>query len=143
MRIWSIHPKYLDKIWLVAGWRETLLAKNVLEWNTKWYKNHPQLERFKKLDNPLFWINKYLQELYNEASFRWYKFDKNKFEKIDKNIKIKITSGQIKYEFEHLLKKLEIRDKAKFELIKNIKNIEVCDIFEVVPWEIEIWEKIN
>ncbi|HRQ69172.1 MAG TPA: pyrimidine dimer DNA glycosylase/endonuclease V, partial [bacterium] len=27
MRIWSIHPKYLDNIGLVALWRETLLAK--------------------------------------------------------------------------------------------------------------------
>lgn len=31
MRIWSIHPKYLDTKGLVALWRETLLAKHVLE----------------------------------------------------------------------------------------------------------------
>ena len=31
MRIWSLHPKYLDAKGVVALWRETLLAKNVLE----------------------------------------------------------------------------------------------------------------
>jgi hypothetical protein len=30
MRIWSLHPKYLDSKGLVALWRESLLAKNVL-----------------------------------------------------------------------------------------------------------------
>lgn len=41
MRIWSVHPQYLDAKGIVALWRETLLAKNVLEGNTKGYKNHP------------------------------------------------------------------------------------------------------
>ena len=35
MRIWSLHPKYLDAKGLVALWRETLLARNVLENKTK------------------------------------------------------------------------------------------------------------
>jgi len=53
MRIWSLHPKYLDAKGLVALWRETLLAKNVLEGKTTGYRNHPQLERFKRTDNAI------------------------------------------------------------------------------------------
>ena len=60
MRIWSLHPKYLDSKGFVALWRETLLAKNVLEGKTKGYKNHPQLERFKNCQYPLEAINSYL-----------------------------------------------------------------------------------
>lgn len=30
MRIWSLHPSYLDAKGLVALWRETLLAQKVL-----------------------------------------------------------------------------------------------------------------
>lgn len=52
MRLWSLHPKCLDTKGLLACWRESLLAKKVLEGNTKGYKNHPQLIRFKKLKNP-------------------------------------------------------------------------------------------
>ena len=48
MRLWSVHPKYLDSKGLVALWREALLAKQVLEGGTKGYRNHPQLDRFKK-----------------------------------------------------------------------------------------------
>lgn len=30
MRIWSLHPKYLDSKGLIALWRESLLAQKVL-----------------------------------------------------------------------------------------------------------------
>jgi hypothetical protein len=79
MRIWSLHPKYLDSKGLVALWRETLLAKNVLEENTKGYTNHPQLIRFKSSQNPLAYINLYLSTIFEEASLREYNFDKSKF----------------------------------------------------------------
>jgi len=45
MRIWSLHPKYLDRLGLLACWRETLLAQKVLRGKTKGYRNHPQLLR--------------------------------------------------------------------------------------------------
>lgn len=53
MRIWSLHPKYLDTKGLVALWRETLLAQHVLSGKTKRYKNHPQLARFKNVNTRL------------------------------------------------------------------------------------------
>ena len=43
MRLWSIHPRYLDSMGLVALWREALLAQAVLRGETKGYKFHPQL----------------------------------------------------------------------------------------------------
>jgi hypothetical protein len=67
MRIWSIHPKYLDTKGLVSLWRETLLAKNVMEEKTIGYKNHSQLIRFKNSDNPLHGINQYLAAVYQES----------------------------------------------------------------------------
>jgi hypothetical protein len=66
MRIWSLHPEYLDTKGLVSLWRETLLAKKVLEGKTEGYKNHPQLIRFKKSDNPLKHINQYLMKVNSE-----------------------------------------------------------------------------
>jgi hypothetical protein len=46
-RIWSLHPRYLDRQGLTAGWREGLLAQKVLTGTTKGYRNHPQLRRFR------------------------------------------------------------------------------------------------
>lgn len=37
MRLWSLHPKYLDAQGLVALWREALLAKAVLGGRTRGY----------------------------------------------------------------------------------------------------------
>ncbi len=48
MRLWSLHPKYLDRQGLLAVWREGLLAQKVLQGKTKGYKNHPQLKRFQQ-----------------------------------------------------------------------------------------------
>ncbi len=79
MRIWSLHPKYLDTKGLVALWRETLLAKNVLEGNTKGYKNHPQLKRFKNSEYPVQVINQYLSAVYLESLTRGYHFNIAKF----------------------------------------------------------------
>ena len=43
MRLRSLHPSMMDTKGLVALWRESLLAKNVLENKTKGYKNRPKL----------------------------------------------------------------------------------------------------
>lgn len=43
MRLWSLHPQYLDAKGLVALWREGLLAQAVLAGQTRGYKRHPQL----------------------------------------------------------------------------------------------------
>ena len=143
MRIWSVHPKYLDAKGIVALWRETLLAKNVLEGNTKGYKNHPQLIRFKSIEKPLEAINQYLAEVWDEATRRGYNFDRNKIDFDFKKIKIEVTTGQMQYEFNHLLKKLEQRDPERFNQFENLKMVDCAEIFEVKEGEIEKWEIIS
>lgn len=140
MRLWSLHPKYLDTKGLVALWRETLLAKNVLEGKTKGYKNHPQLIRFKEMENPVEAIHQYLAEIWKEADKRGYKFDKSKinWEFVSQNIKV--NDGQMVYEFKHLLRKLEIRDTSQFYKLKDLESIDPAEIFTVIPGEIEKWE---
>src|SRR4029079_5933779 len=104
MRIWSLHPKYLDAKGLVALWRETLLAKKVLQNKTRGYKHHPQLTRFRKAKNPLAAINQYLLFIYREAEKRKYTFDKNKIGRTALKSKLAVTTGQIEYEIMHLKK---------------------------------------
>ena len=140
MRIWSLHPKHLDAKGLVALWRETLLAKHVLEGRTKGYKNHPQLIRFKNQKEPLAAINNYLKIIYNEASSRGYHFDQTKFNVISTNIKITVTQGQMKYEIEHLQAKLRKRDLKKFKENRVGKNFDLHPIFRLIKGEVEEWE---
>ena len=52
MRLWTLHPKYLDRAGLVALWREALLAQAVLRGATRGYRRHPQLIRFQNHEEP-------------------------------------------------------------------------------------------
>ncbi len=142
MRIWSLHPKYLDSKGFVALWRETLLAKKVLEGNTKGYKNHSQLVRFKALADPNNAINYYLSELYAHSVERGYNFNKDKFCHDAYPIMMEVTDKQLAYEFAHLLNKLEVRDEPRFEELKSLSEIEPHPMFQVVTGEIESWEVV-
>lgn len=143
MRLWSIHPEYLDAKGLVALWRETLLAKNVLEEKTKGYKNHPQLIRFRAQENPLDAIHFYLSEIYNEAQKRKYQFDAEKFTLPKQMIQIPVNEGQIAYEFDHLLRKLEARDRPKWEIVKKTKRIQLHPLFVARTGDVEPWEVLS
>jgi hypothetical protein len=142
MRIWSIHPKYLDSKGLVALWRETLLAKNVLENKTKGYKNHPQLNRFKGSKKAVDCINQYLWEVYKEAEKRNYNFNKTKIAQNYRPITLTVTTGQLDFEIKHLKAKLKLRDGEKLKELTAVKNFESHPLFTIIEGEIESWEKI-
>jgi hypothetical protein len=141
MRLWSLHPKYLDKLGLLGLWREGLLAQKVLLGKTKGYKNHPQLIRFKRTRDPILYIGTYLYYVYLEGKRRGYNFNKDKIIKYDLKLKMPVTIGQINFEFKHLLEKLKVRDMKKYEEIKNEKIIEPNPIFYIIDGDIEEWEK--
>ncbi len=140
MRLWSLHPKYLDAKGLVALWREALLAKKVLEGKTKGYRHHPQLERFKKTKNPVAAINQYLSEIYYEASGRKYNFDMRKIDRDFKKSELTVTSGQLDYEVKHLLNKLQTRDIIRYKELKAISTYDAHPLFKLVKGDIEEWE---
>lgn len=143
MRLWTLHPKFLDSKGLVAVWREGLLAKKVLQGKTKGYINHPQLERFKKHPRPLEAINAYLLVIWEESRARGYCFDKKKISPIAGSLtKIPTTLGQLDYELNHLKNKLQIRDKKLFEKIMNLRNPQAHPLFETIAGGVEEWEKI-
>ncbi len=140
MRLWTIHPVYLDSKGLVALWREGLLAQNVLAGHTVGYKNHPQLHRFKDTTNPTGAIASYLRYVFQEAVQRRYRFDKSKIMNKRLKGKIKVTQGQVEYERSHLAKKLKKRDPVKFKQLCDIKTIDIHPIFIRVQGGIEEWE---
>ena len=74
MRIWSLHPQYLDARGLVALWREALLAQAVLSGRTNGYRHHPQLLRFRAQASPVGSIAEYLRVVHDDALNRDYRF---------------------------------------------------------------------
>jgi hypothetical protein len=143
MRIWSLHPKYLDTTGLVALWRETLLAKHVLEGKTNGYKNHPQLNRFKNSKQPIDNINHYLSIVFKESLERQFSFGKEKVTWKFKREVLTVTDGQLIYELKHLLNKLKKRNPSKYKEFRNLDVIDPHPLFKVIEGEIEDWESIN
>src|SRR5262245_37397839 len=105
MRLWSLHPSYLDAKGLVACWRESLLAKAVLSGRTRGYRSHPQLHRFRSHRDPIAAINEYLRALYNEAVVRGYEFDRRKLGRTRTSRRIAVRSDQVRFELQHLSRK--------------------------------------
>ncbi len=141
MRIWSLHPKYLDTKGLVAVWREGLLALHVLSGKTKGYTKHPQLQRFKNHQTPIEALTEYLHYIVDEAETRNYKFDRRKLQPRKMVPSLTVTTGQLDYETRHLLEKLLIRDQEKFAMLKKVSQLAAHPLFVVIEGEIEHWEK--
>jgi len=141
MRLWSFHPSYLDAKGLVALWREALLAKNVLAGWTRGYRHHPQLSRFRNVADPAGAINAYLFYVWREATGRGFNFNKRKIGPVARGPKLNVNRGQIRFEFGHLMKKLERRDPRRYAEIASVKTIRPHPAFRVVGGGVEGWEK--
>ncbi|MFZ1721024.1 MAG: pyrimidine dimer DNA glycosylase/endonuclease V [Microgenomates group bacterium] len=142
MRIWSLHPQYLDTKGLVALWREGLLALAVLSGRTKGYTKHPQLQRFQEHESPIGAIANYLHFIVDEAAQRNYNFDRQKLLPPQVVPKIYVTSGQLEYECNHLKAKLRQRDPVKLLMLEQKSPLLSHPFFEVTEGEVESWEKI-
>lgn len=141
MRLWSLHPKYLDPQGLVALWREALLAKAVLRGETRGYRSHPQLERFKNHTTPLAAISLYLQAIYAEAVARGYAFDKSKIQVTAEPATLVVTSGQLDYEWTHLMNKLKVRNSVLYQKWHETITPEPHPMFKVQVGQVESWER--
>ena len=142
MRLWSIHPKYLDSKGLVALWREALLAKKVLAGRTVGYTRHPQLERFKKSSSPTSAIQIYLQGIWVEAHNRGYLFNASLIgRRPSLAMAIPVTAGQVQFEVAHLMANLEIRDPKRLIQLAQKRTYELHPIFKMVEGPIESFER--
>jgi hypothetical protein len=141
MRLWTLHPRYLDPQGLVALWREALLARAVLRGETRGYRHHPQLRRFKAHPAPRSAINAYLAAIFAEAGTRGYSFDRRKVGPVRGRISIGSTRGQLRYEWKHLLRKLKRRSPPHYRRWRSETSPDAHPLFRVGAGGVEPWEK--
>lgn len=140
MRLWTVHPKYLDARGLVALWREALLARAVLRGETTGYRHHPQLTRFREQERPVGAVNRYLAGVHAEALRRGYTFDASKLGRVGGH-RIAETTGQLAAEWAHLLRKLERRAPDRFARLITVRSPSPHPLFRLVPGEVRTWER--
>ena len=143
MRLWTLHPKYLDAKGLVALWREALLARAVLKGATKGYRHHPQLERFRSHASPLAAINSYLRTVAIEAEKRGYSFDRRKIGPCRPGITLNATHGQLAYEWKHLLRKLRARSPGLYARWRRDAHPEPHPLFAIARGGVQSWERLQ
>jgi len=143
MRIWTLHPQYLDRQGLLALWREGLLAQAVLRGKTRGYRHHPQLVRFRSQRDALAAIATYLVTVHSEAVRRGYAFDAHKIDKRRTRTRIAETSGQLQFEWQHLKTKLRKRSNALFSDYAKIREPLPHPLFRIVPGPVRKWERGN
>lgn len=142
MRIWSLHPRYLDRQGLTACWREALLAQAVLAGTTRGYTRHPQLERFRTVADPAGAIGDYLAAVADEATVRGYRFDRTRVrQRSTTPVVIPVTTGQLDVEWAHLRAKLARRDPDRLAALSDVAVPEPHPLFTAIPGPIADWER--
>lgn len=141
MRIWTLHPRYLDARGLVALWREALLAQRVLQGKTVGYRHHPQLLRFRAQADPPAAIASYLRSVADEAQGRGYRFDITKIAPGTVDRPMAEHRGQLLCEWHHLLGKLQQRQPSLFQRWQGVVEPEPHPLFTIVEGEVQPWER--
>lgn len=142
VRLWSLHPAYLDVKGLVAVWREGLLARAVLLGNTRGYHSHPQLLRFRAAPDPVAALDVFLNAIWEEAECRGYHFDRSKISSVQLVEKLTVTHAQVDYERKHLLGKLRVRDPQRAAQLEGVELPNLNPLFRMIEGPIEAWEKV-
>jgi len=141
MRLWSLHPRYLDAKGLVALWREGLLAQAVLSGLTRGYRTHPQLERFRQHGDCAAAIATYLRHVADESQERGYNFDRSKLGPNMTVVQLSVTDGQLRFEWQHLAAKLRQRDPARHARFADLRAPEAHPMFIITSGPVAEWER--
>lgn len=141
MRLWSLHPRYLDPKGLVALWREALLAQAVLGGFTRGYRSHPQLLRFRAQAEPMAAIASYLRAIQGEAALRGYRFNGTLIPDLPSPAPIVETEGQLTLEWAHLKTKLALRSPDRFAAYQDLLLPEPHPQFTIQLGGPRNWEK--
>ena len=143
VRLWSLHPRYLDPKSLVALWREGLLAQAVLAGQTRGYRHHPQLDRFLQSAAPAHAIAAYLQAVHAEAAGRGYRFDRSKVGPGGACAPLTVARGQLEYEWAHLTAKLQARAPVWLRQFEAVGLPEPHPLFQVIEGPVAAWETMR
>jgi hypothetical protein len=113
----------------------------VLLGQTKGYRFHPQLDRFRASNDPVAAISTYLWGVSEEACARGYTFDSSKIAFELTPISLFVTRGQLEFEWEHLRSKLRVRDPARLRSL-TVARLRSHPMLRVIAGDIESWEVV-
>ena len=96
---------------------------------------------FAHTHHPRLAINAYLAAVHSEATVRGYSFDRSKIGPQRKIELIVVTTGQLAYEWDHLLGKLSMRSPALFDRLRALRSPVCHPLFSPRPGPVASWER--
>ena len=99
------------------------------------------MSRFQAQADPRAAIERYLHGVHAQSLARGYRFDATKLHPIGNAASIQATVGQLAYEWQHLLGKLQARSPTVFAQWREVAMPEPNPMFALVPGPIEPWER--
>lgn len=151
MRLWSLHPKYLDDQTLYQTWKYGMIAMRAMTGKLAAYEQrfatHGQLERFKEQPDPVQALCDYMHALIDESERRGWKyprfFQRSSLPKSPNGTTMTVTAGQMECEvwlYSDILSKRRgsIQD---FVYFFGIEQHHPHPIFELVRGPVGSWER--
>ena len=118
-----------------------MLAQKVLTGETRGYRHHPQVVRFRAQADPPAVIASFLAGLAEEAHRRGYRFDVTKILPRRCPERLPETDGQLLYEWSHLKAKLRARAPQMFRELRRVAIPEPHPLFRIVRGGVRDWER--
>lgn len=130
MRIWSIHPKYLDEQSLKECWNDGIVLLN----NISKEKRSSYSKICKTYQVPVVQITTYLYFILQESLVRDYKLDSSKltFGLLAFSEKVEARKGEITVEFSSLMENMKDVNFNKYRRLSSLKKIELHPLFKIV-----------
>lgn len=94
MRVWTIHPKYLNRKELSACWHDGLRALKVLSEPEKYQRFYEGLSVFRVQSEPVYALAKYLQAIGKEGVKRGLQMDLSLLPEVPKDFRLKIPVSE-------------------------------------------------
>lgn len=150
MRLWSLHPSYLDKQALQVCWADALQALEYYKQERAYMKGitndlspyfYPCLDRFRMTGSPIAHITNYLHGLCDESERRNTPFGRAKLPEFTPGLRLKVTDGQIAREEKLLLLQLNRRKQTQLWMDLFVAEyVQPHPLFEIVSGPVEPWE---
>ena len=114
--------------------KSTSAQKEVVKILKEYYTKHKRI---------IFDGNNYAEEWVKEAEKRGYHFNPKKIEAKIAKQKLRVTQGQLGYEFRWLCRKLKKRSPRQYRFMVSERKVKPHPFFRTVQGTVEGWERVK
>jgi len=122
VRLWTLHPRYLDDSTLREAWRDGLTARRRLAAGPDLNTSDPVLLELAATRKPLATVDRYLRSLFEEARRRGKAFDLSRLGTATDAQSIPISSERVRQDWAELMGVIERRDPDRHARLKNLQR---------------------